>query len=85
VVARVLVLLVAVLLVAAPPSHVCAELTGDVMAMASLDEAQPVATTEPPPLRNPAATQPLHTEDIIAPAPACAAIFRPPRAALARA
>lgn len=82
-VARLLVLLVTVLLVAAPTEHVCAELTGDTVAMASLDEVQPVTPTEMSPVRNPCVTPPLHAEDIIAPAPVLTAIFRPPRAALA--
>lgn len=53
VVGRLLVLLVTVLLVAAPTEHVCAELTGDAVAMASLDEVQPVTATQTSPYAAP--------------------------------
>jgi hypothetical protein len=83
VIARVLVLLAAMLLLAAPSERVHADICDEAAAVASFDEAELVAVTEMSPARDAAAIIPLHAEAPIAPAPALASIFRPPRTTVA--
>ena len=73
---RVLVLLVAML---ASTERVHADIAGDTVTITSLDEVEAVDVTRPPAARHVDALAPPRVEHSIAPAPALAPIFRPPR------